>query len=783
MSQGGQHSPVGLGLVLLAAIALTVATASNAVDALGSPFPSQMVDPDGIVSYLRPWYWEVPHNPGGEPIERPCRLVGLEGAPLPTDSRFTREYLQRLEALKARSTVSLRFECPGQPGFELPRVPMRTLQAGEVLLLYGVYALAAWMLLWSGTVLFLLCGRRLAGRTYLFWSIASFTLLTTLFDYHTTFGLKQVFSASTVALPLSGLWLAYGFPQPPDRGRKVFLGGMWVITLAALLAVAWLELASARGWHPGPVRQGVDLLLVVGILAPPVTALVRLKRSSGRDRAELMAASWGLIVTPGVIALNLVLTLVTRRDYLHLVLPFFVLGIPLSVGHALIRNNILASGSILTSRMLVVPMAFCALILALMGGYSMYQVLETWPGAHLVTAVLSGSAFFVGLLLWGRRMSVRSFFPAALHFRPTIERLSDQLASLQHAFEVRQAVEGLVTRWLPTPTARVLDPKELPSLEHLPPDFQEELGQGRHVWTRESPWQRHLLVPMRSLGALRGVLLVAPKRGGALYTEDDLALLDTMASLGAVALHHTEVLQEVEHLRRLEIEAARDEKRLALGLLSAEISHEIAYPLNFIRYLLKQAGRGVPLSSKDVETGNEEVERLRRMLVALRKLRLPVPRPEPTDVLPPLLRAVELIRESLKDRHTRLVLDVPGGLRVLAEADSLVQVFANLLRNAAEAAGEQGQVGVSSSRGAQGLVLEVWDSGEGVPEPQLAQLFSYWVTSKEGGNGIGLAVTHRIIRGFDWDISYHREAGRTCFRITVPRGQVVTPEPEVQEAI
>ena len=58
-----------------------------------------------------------------------------------------------------------------------------------------------------------------------------------------------------------------------------------------------------------------------------------------------------------------------------------------------------------------------------------------------------------------------------------------------------------------------------------------------------------------------------------------------------MALHNAEVFAELEAIRRLEAEVARDDKRLTLGMLGAEMSHEIAYPLNFLRYLLREGDR------------------------------------------------------------------------------------------------------------------------------------------------------------------------------------------------
>ena len=121
-------------------------------------------------------------------------------------------------------------------------------------------------------------------------------------------------------------------------------------------------------------------------------------------------------------------------------------------------------------------------------------------------------------------------FPATRVFRGTIEGLGDQLASLRDPAAIRGALEEAVTRALPTRSAEVMEPPALTGLPHVPPEAREELGRGLPVWTAQGPRERHLLVPMRSRGELRAVLRLAPKRGAALYTQEDVHLLETMAS-------------------------------------------------------------------------------------------------------------------------------------------------------------------------------------------------------------------------------------------------------------
>ena len=521
-----------------------------------------------------------------------------------------------------------------------------------------------------------------------------------------------------------------------------------------------------------PLRFAIGIIAFASLVALSASILIRLRVERGRRRQELQSSALGLAVVPAVLGLGFLLPQLggSGQSSVHLVLPFLAPLLPLSLGYSLIRHNVLETNAVLTRRIFVVPVLTSALVVAIVAWLGLRAAVDNASSITLVPWVGAGATLVV-LAAVGFRASSRLFFAATARFRPTLQQLADDLASKANANDLGSAIQAAVIRWLPTERANVLSPADLDRLTHRPDNLDKLMEQGTAVWTTEPHWQRHLLVPMRSQGGLRGVLMLAPKHEAALYTREDLELLETIASLGAVALHNAEVFAELDAMRRLEADVARDDKRLTLGLLGAEVSHEIAYPLNFLRYLLREGNGGVPVDARDLEAAREEIGRLERMFATLHRLKIPEPRMEPVLVLPRIRRALDLVREIVETNRINTSIDVPPDLVVTAEPDRLVQIFANLLRNAVQAVPPGTAVGVRSRAAAGGdgaMALEVWDEGPGIAEDIASAIFNPFVSSKQGSMGLGLAVTQRLVRGFGWSIGVRREEGRTVFGIEIP---------------
>jgi signal transduction histidine kinase len=622
--------PVSRGrvLLLLAAIALVITgvTATSAAITLDKPFPSLVVDAHGFYSIVELPTWEPADRPKGL-----HRLVSINGQRVPETlpPQSPLELYAPLESLPIGHPLKLEFE--GEEGPYPVSARVGRLGVQEFLFFFVTYALAAWVVLWSGGLVLTTRHRSAARRAYALWATSAFLFLCTFYDYHTNAWLMPLFSVSTVGILLGALWLAYAFPKPPAWGMASLRRVLIAVTLLGAAAALVLAVSPFTGWNALPIRRAIDWLLGLGIGLLALAVLLRLRRSKELERSELVTASWGLAVTPLLIALVHMLRLVTHRDLMHLVLPFIVLIFPLSIGYALLRNNLLEPRRVLTSRTLMVPFALGALLLSLLSTYLLYLAIR---GAWLLPLllILLGFALFILVMVLARRA----------------------------------------------------------------------------------------------------------------------------------------VVQELDAMRRLEVNAAQTEKRQALSALGTEICHELVYPLNFLRDLLRRSDGSQPLDGEDFSMARMEIDRMDRLIHCLREHELPPPQLGPIRLHAGVDRALIVLRELIQEKKLSVSVDVPTEVMVNAEMDSLIQLLTNLLRNAAQSTPENGTIGVRYLREPPGPGIEVWDTGPGIPPELLPVLFTRRVSTKAGGYGIGLTVVERVARSFRWKVTFDRDSDRTYFRVTFP---------------
>ncbi len=202
----------------------------------------------------------------------------------------------------------------------------------------------------------------------------------------------------------------------------------------------------------------------------------------------------------------------------------------------------------------------------------------------------------------------------------------------------------------------------------------------------------------------------------------------------------------------------------ATGELSATLAHEIKNPLNAIGGAASYINKNYDgtLIQEFTTIIIDEVNRINQLTQTLLNFARPLqPDPSPTDINTLVQDTLFLLEQEAKDQnvtlHTKLSGDLPPAL---CDYNQIKQILINLVINAFEAVGQNGTVTVTTQASARGYILiEVQDTGKGIPEIILKDIFNPFFTTKTRGTGLGLAISKKIAREHDGDLSVRSTEG------------------------
>lgn len=272
------------------------------------------------------------------------------------------------------------------------------------------------------------------------------------------------------------------------------------------------------------------------------------------------------------------------------------------------------------------------------------------------------------------------------------------------------------------------------------------------------------------------------------------------AVVGVTGLSH-----DIRDLRRLQAAGIQNDRTTALGMLAASVAHEINNPLTYILSYADQIERGMERLQRltpptedgrearalletlreDFQTLRMGTERIATITRELRTFNHPGDKQRIAVDARGIVRSVlQLVGQELEAR-ARLHLELRETEPVAAHPSRLMQVVLNLVMNAmqslpAAAAHEQRISIATATRGGQ-VIIEVGDSGPGVPLAQRERIFEPFVTTKPigEGTGLGLFVCRNIVRGYSGEVTVHdRPGGGALFRVTLPVAAALPASPD-----
>jgi signal transduction histidine kinase len=286
-----------------------------------------------------------------------------------------------------------------------------------------------------------------------------------------------------------------------------------------------------------------------------------------------------------------------------------------------------------------------------------------------------------------------------------------------------------------------------------------------------------LAVPVRYEDDTFGVLMCVAM-GAYRFSDDDKHLVTALSSFGASSIQNSRLYAKVftveEGLRR-------SERLTALGLLSAEVAHEIRNPLTVMKLLSDTLSQGMAPDDPKVEDLGVMREKIAHMegvvsrVLGMSKAQSGAFRV--VDLRKATENAVLLLRLKLQQLGVKV--EVHGDEVIPAvegNPGQIQQVFLNLMMNGVQAMTGGGLLSLhlGVEPGAQGevVVVRITDTGTGIPHEILPKIFDSFFTSREDGTGLGLAIVKRIMRDHRGDIIVESTGpGGTTFKFWFPVGK------------
>jgi signal transduction histidine kinase/ActR/RegA family two-component response regulator len=299
---------------------------------------------------------------------------------------------------------------------------------------------------------------------------------------------------------------------------------------------------------------------------------------------------------------------------------------------------------------------------------------------------------------------------------------------------------------------------------------------------------------IRDGGRVIGVVChehVGPQRT---WASDEIAFAGAIADQVALILSLADRLRLEQERERMRIQLIHTQKLESIGTLAAGVAHEIANPLAYISTNLEYIGARLdrvddPAVVREIRRATREAtlgaDRVRRIVGDLTRFaRRDHSPPSPVDVRSVLDTAISMAWTEIRHR-ARLVRDYGALALVLADEDRLVQVFLNLLLNAAQAIedgrAERNEIRLRTHLDGDRLAIEVQDTGAGIPAEALGRVFDPFFTTKSVGvgTGLGLSICHTIVTGLGGAIEVDSSVGAgSTFRVVLPVHRDTAPRRE-----
>lgn len=260
------------------------------------------------------------------------------------------------------------------------------------------------------------------------------------------------------------------------------------------------------------------------------------------------------------------------------------------------------------------------------------------------------------------------------------------------------------------------------------------------------------------------------------FGSEEVDLLSALAGQSAIAIQNARLYESVV---ASEEKIRQSERLLLLGEMAAEVAHEIRNPLTVIRMLIHSLNEEFPQGDprrRDIQVMEQKIAQMTGLVEQILQItRQREPEFHPVELQEVLEETLALVRHRLGRQRVKVIKRLGRGVpQISGDRAQLEQMLLNLILNASQAMPEGGQLSLKMGFRKKGcLGPTVWmaleDTGSGVPQENLQDIFKPFFSLRPGGVGLGLSVVQRIVNQHQGKISVKgARGGGSCFLVEFP---------------
>lgn len=327
--------------------------------------------------------------------------------------------------------------------------------------------------------------------------------------------------------------------------------------------------------------------------------------------------------------------------------------------------------------------------------------------------------------------------------------------------------------WLSVNEKHLIISRHPDIVSYFPPEEQEIIRQ----------LGAELIFPLKIMNQINGTIFLGMKTDGAPFTEQELNLLSILINQATFAIEHASLYeQQTERLKKM----YRTDRLATLGELAAGAAHEIRNPLTAIRSTIQYLSKDFsadPVKSEMVTELISEVERINKIVQGLLSFARPSDLNTSDINIEQLInQTLLLVTNTLRKQNVEVEFEYfTDNTTIQGDAEQLKQVFLNIILNAVEAMGKNPpersrtliisiEKGTPINSHSRYLIISFEDSGKGIEQKNIENVFNPFFTTKEEGTGLGLAICYGIINRHEGEIEVKSVPDKgTCMNIKLPQ--------------